>query len=322
MSKNIRSKDQAEVIARQLINNIESFTGQGEKVSTELDFVELVKTRPFTGKRLAGRILNIIFRIPLLVLKRSTNEYVLHRKYVDTKLLNNVSDISGEVSDISGEVSGIKGDINRALDQKVYEMMKLTDALKSELMAEINKDVSPVGSDERVKTKIINEKKLKTVKKLNLGSGSHILEDYVNVDHRAIEGVDLVSDIRDLPLEVNTIEEILVAHVVEHFTDLKMNDIITYWYSLLKSGGFIKVIVPDIESMIYGFTKGDISWDNLRQVVLGGQDYNSDYHFNMFSERYLIDYVTSVIPKAKIEITAKGRKNGEALELEAIITKP
>jgi hypothetical protein len=276
---------------------------------------EFIKTRPFAGKRITGKILNKLSLVPLVTLKKSTAGYFLYRKYIDTKIVNEINDLKSRNEEERNYFHGL-------LDNKVYEMMKLTDALKSELMAEINKDVSPLGVSEEIETQIVNKDRVTKLKKLNLGSGSHIMEDHINVDHRAIKGVDLVADIRHLPFKENTIEEILLSHVFEHFTELQSKEMIRYWFSLLEPGGMIKIIVPDIASMALGFGRGDVSWDRLRKVVLGGQDYNSDYHFNMFSEEYLGGFLSSSVNEAKVEIVAVGRANGEALELEAHVIKP
>lgn len=302
-----------------MIRSVEQFTRTGTGQSRVEVPVDFIKTRPFAGKRLRSRFMNILSRLPLAVLKRSTAEYFLYRKYIDAKIVEELA----QLKDSSSSLEGILDTkLNAKLDAKVYEMMKLTDALKSELMAEINKDVSPLGIVEDIKPKVLNENRVSKLKKLNLGSGSHILEDYVNVDHREIKGVDLVADIRHLPFEDGTMEEIFLSHVFEHFTELQARDMVKYWYGLLKTGGMLRIIVPDIENMVLRFADGSISWDRLRKVVLGGQDYNSDYHFNMFSEKYLKELLTSCASDAKVSVVASARPNGEALELEIHLKKP
>lgn len=316
MKKKNNRTGRTNFVADQVKGELKAFTqapisDNKSELAFELTAENFINTKPFASKRFAARLLNALFRLPLAVMKRALRNYAIHRLSVDNRVV-------GSLNNIEPTINGFESMLN----QKVYEMMKLTDALKSELMAEINKGASPVSGGEKVKTEIINRDKVQTCKKLNVGSGSHILDDYINIDHRAIKGVDLVADIQDLPIKPGTIEEILAAHVVEHFTELKMKDILNYWYSLLKKNGSMRIIVPDIGSMAKGFASGEIEWNRLRRVVLGGQDYNSDYHFNMFSKEYLVSFAQEALPDAEVTLVAQGRPNGEALELEVVVKKP
>lgn len=59
------------------------------------------------------------------------------------------------------------------------------------------------------------------MKKLNLGCGRHRLDGFVNVDSIALPSVDLVADLEQcattpLPFEDDSIDEMLLAHVIEH----------------------------------------------------------------------------------------------------------
>ena len=61
--------------------------------------------------------------------------------------------------------------------------------------------------------------------KLNLGCGKNILENWINLDRAQIPGVDIICDLENctpghIPLGDNTIEEIYVAHVLEHITHI------------------------------------------------------------------------------------------------------
>lgn len=53
--------------------------------------------------------------------------------------------------------------------------------------------------------------------KLNIGCGKHHLEDYINID--CVAPADMIHDVEEseLPYEDNTVDEIVLSHVLEHF---------------------------------------------------------------------------------------------------------
>ncbi len=58
-------------------------------------------------------------------------------------------------------------------------------------------------------------------KKLNVGCGRNILPGWINLDHAALPGVDVICDLElcqetPLPFEDDSIDEFLLSHVLEH----------------------------------------------------------------------------------------------------------
>ena len=84
--------------------------------------------------------------------------------------------------------------------------------------------------------------------KLNLGSGSKILEGYTNVDKYDYYKPDIVHDLENFPypFEDNSIDEILLSHVLEHIgqsPDIFLK-IIKELYRICHDDSLIKIIVP------------------------------------------------------------------------------
>jgi len=81
-------------------------------------------------------------------------------------------------------------------------------------------------------------------KKLNLGSGCDVKEDYVNLDCVNIEGTDVVHNLEDFPypFEENTFEEVYAHQTLEHLSDkIKvMNEI----WRICKNGAEVHINVP------------------------------------------------------------------------------
>ena len=84
--------------------------------------------------------------------------------------------------------------------------------------------------------------------KLNLGCGSKKLKNYVNVDKFDYFKPDIIHDLEifPYPFEDNSVDEILISHVLEHIgqspeTFLK---IIKEFYRVCRHNSLIKIIVP------------------------------------------------------------------------------
>jgi len=84
--------------------------------------------------------------------------------------------------------------------------------------------------------------------KLNLGSGSKILEGFVNVDKFEYYNPDVVHDLEKFPypFDDNSVDEILLSHVLEHIgqnPDI-FNSIIKELYRISKNNSIIDIRVP------------------------------------------------------------------------------
>jgi hypothetical protein len=157
---------------------------------------------------------------------------------------------------------------------------------------------------------------------LNLGSGLLVLDDHVNVDARELDGVDVVADVRKLPFDPDTVDTVRSAHLLEHFPVEELRrTILPHWYSLLRPGGVIRTIVPDGETMISEFAAGRMSFDDLRLVTFGEQDYDGDFHFTMFDVGSLRDLLGEA-GFVDVETVATGRRNGLCYEMEIVARKP
>ena len=84
--------------------------------------------------------------------------------------------------------------------------------------------------------------------KLNLGCGSKKLDGYINVDKYDTYNPDIIHDLEKFPypFEDNTINEILLSHVLEHIgqnPDI-FNSIIKEFYRICVHGAKIDIRVP------------------------------------------------------------------------------
>ena len=158
--------------------------------------------------------------------------------------------------------------------------------------------------------------------KLNLGCGHLPLEEYVNVDWRELPGVDVVADVGDLPFLEGEVQEISSAHLLEHFPqELLRRRLLPVWRDLLMPGGVFRAVVPDGEAMLAGISAGNYPFSDFREVLFGAQEYDGDFHFNLFTPDSLCELLQEA-GFAETRIEARGRRNGKCFEFEISAAKP
>lgn len=232
-------------------------------------------------------------------------------------------------------------EMSRSLEQKIEEaresviprleeafgsinyLMGRVEFVRRELMFEMRYGATaPSTEDSQInaRSEIISPEKLAAARveglRLNLGCGHVPVDGYLNVDRRALPGVDIVAEVDVLPFGQGEVNEIFSAHLLEHFPQEQLRrELLPYWVSLLKSGGILRSVVPDAESMIKGYADGSYPYSSLREVTFGAQDYDGDFHFNMFVTGQMEDLLREA-GLSDVEWMAKGRRNGACFEME------
>jgi len=110
--------------------------------------------------------------------------------------------------------------------------------------------------------------------KLHLGCGAKYFKGYINVDGYDYEGqdtsrtdskYDIKAYLQELPFKNNSIEEILLVHVIEHFCRWKTIDLIKDFKRILKIGGRLIVEMPDLEQVAKLYVKhGRHGWRQIK----------------------------------------------------------
>jgi hypothetical protein len=209
------------------------------------------------------------------------------------------------------------------LRRYVAELDRRTRAERTELMYEMRYGGSSrgmhatTGEQEVIEARVINPDKLAARPlKLNVGCGNLTFDDHVNVDGRPLDRVDIVADVRNIPVEPGSVDEIYNAHVVEHFPVQELERVVLpHWVSLLRSGGVVRTVAPDAPAMIDAYGRGEMTFEELRIVTYGEQEYDGDFHFAMHSP----DSLAAAMKAAgltDVQVVASGRPNGLSLEME------
>jgi SAM-dependent methyltransferase len=198
--------------------------------------------------------------------------------------------------------------------------------VRNELLYELRYGARHEPEAEAVEeAKVLNPKKVEAAGenlRLNLGCGHLALPDYVNVDFRPLDGVDVVADVRDLPFEDGSVAEVFSAHLLEHFPQEELERrVLPHLVSRLRPEGTFVAVVPDAETMVREYVAGRYSFEDLREVTFGDQEYAGDFHFTMFTPAAL----SALLEKAgleQVEVRTTGRRNGTCYEMEVAARRP
>jgi predicted SAM-dependent methyltransferase len=213
--------------------------------------------------------------------------------------------------------------LSQVLHERIATVERRGEFIRKELMLEVRYGGRSSGLEPGVEAKIVNPEKLDgDVLRLNVGSGHIQLDDFVNVDGRALDGIDVVADARQLPFDPDSVDVIRSAHLLEHFPSDELELVVLpHWRALLKPGGTLSAIVPDAEATISAYVDGTITFDELRTVTFGDQEYEGDFHFTMFSRQGLVDALERAGFR-DVQVIEAGRRNGLCYEMEFSARKP
>ena len=91
---------------------------------------------------------------------------------------------------------------------------------------------------------------------LNLGCGNKFHKDWVNVDMVSNSPyVKSYNLLKGLPFPNDQFDVIYHSHVLEHFPKEKAPDFIRECFRVLKPGGIMRVVVPDLENIVNEYVK-------------------------------------------------------------------
>jgi SAM-dependent methyltransferase len=91
---------------------------------------------------------------------------------------------------------------------------------------------------------------------LNLGCGSRFRPDWVNVDFVADSKYVIKHDLLStLPFGDNSFDVVYSSHVLEHFSPVNAERFLSECYRVMKDGGILRVVVPDLEILVRAYLK-------------------------------------------------------------------
>jgi predicted SAM-dependent methyltransferase len=129
--------------------------------------------------------------------------------------------------------------------------------------------------------------------KLHLGCGRRDFgPDWVHIDGEIKYPHVNYPDITDLPFEDNTVDLIYACHVLEYFDREEGLKVLKEWHRVLKPRGILRIAVPDFDTLISLYYRGEI--DSLNKILgplYGKMLMNGEciYHKTVYDEESLKD---------------------------------
>ena len=129
------------------------------------------------------------------------------------------------------------------------------------------------------------------MKKLNLGCASQVVDGWINVDYflgarlaklplftflnskLKIFKMNWSKDIflhdltRPLPWNSNAVDEIYTSHTLEHLSREDGLSLIAECYRVLKCGGVLRIVVPDLQVIVGKYNSGSIKSDEFIEAL-------------------------------------------------------
>lgn len=141
---------------------------------------------------------------------------------------------------------------------------------------------------------------------VHIGAGLINLQGWINLDARKFSHIHIEAN--DLELRMfsdKTIQQFYLCHVLEHFSYSDAVNILNLLYRKLAPGGRIIISVPDFSKIVDVFRECGNDICVIRDALMGGQNYEYNFHKSMFTKKLLSDYLTAAGYHLVEEWTAK-----------------
>lgn len=135
--------------------------------------------------------------------------------------------------------------------------------------------------------------------KLHLGCGSYHFDEYINIDlppsehtiqNEAEFGADVLADITQLNFPNNSLDEIRLHHLFEHFDRVTSLALLCKWHKWLKPGGILFLETPDFKESVRMFVSEKYKFEEIQSTirhVFGSHEAKWAFHLDgWYKEKY------------------------------------
>jgi SAM-dependent methyltransferase len=150
---------------------------------------------------------------------------------------------------------------------------------------------------------------------LHLGCGPKYLAGFLNIDGNLFHKLDLWLDVRNgLPFPSNTVDSVYSTHMFEHFYPDELQALLRECLRVLKPGGGVRLVVPNLASAISAYSQKQSGWfyDSFPRHFdsLGGRFSNFVFCDGQHRTAFDFGYLDEVLRQSgfrEVEESAEGR---------------
>lgn len=137
---------------------------------------------------------------------------------------------------------------------------------------------------------VTNETEKELKPKVHIGCGPINIQGWINIDARNAPHVHINTDVIDLKdFADNSVGEIYLCHVLEHFSFEEVVQVLNVFYKKLKPEGLLRISVPDFSLMAEGYINKKVPLKSLKFALMGGQDYQYNFHKSIYDSATLTE---------------------------------
>jgi predicted SAM-dependent methyltransferase len=165
---------------------------------------------------------------------------------------------------------------------------------------------------------------------VNLGCGSRFHKDWINYDFVSNNPQIIATDLSSgIPEANNSVDVTYSSHVLEHFTKTQGVQFIQECYRILKPGGTIRIVVPDLEVIAKNYTnklqkaishpselaKEEYNWailellDQLVREISGGEMLEYWKKDHLINEEQIVSRVGHEFSSLRNNLLIKSKQN-------------
>lgn len=146
---------------------------------------------------------------------------------------------------------------------------------------------------------------------LDVGAGDRPFEDgrgWTHMDERPGPDIEIVGNVEWLDdyVKLQSCDEILARHILEHFSWRNTVSILKNWHDCLRPGGLLRIEVPNFEWQAMALASAERNDEEMVEYVFGGQDYPGNFHKAGFTPR-LLGHKLAAAGYCRIEIRDIGQ---------------
>ena len=170
--------------------------------------------------------------------------------------------------------------------------------------------------------------------KINIGAGKTKKDGYISIDAFNPKA-DIIAPADNTGMEPESVDEIFSSHMLEHIDRAELSKVLDHWYSILKKGGKVHILVPNAELYLKEWIEAvkKENWEHLElwgtRWIMGFEGKGVGmYHTNLFHPEtlkraleksgFMVNSCGCIETRVKNINHFEYRKNGD---IECIATK-